>query len=169
MPGTPTLKPTVGADNADQDDDIANVFAQYQLSYKTSIQAEYRYRDIDRGDTQMRFFEDDFLPRLNQDDKTKFVRLGFRHSFSPSSDLIGNFSYQDADRNVKDVPDPVFIPLAKIKGDDDAYGSELQYLFRSQYINIVTGAGYFDIDSHDKVTIDFESFPRFWNAGPVYK
>ncbi len=33
-------------DNADQNDDIANVFAQYELSYKTSIQAEYRYDDL---------------------------------------------------------------------------------------------------------------------------
>jgi hypothetical protein len=28
--------------NADQEDDIANAFAQYQLTYRTSIQAEYR-------------------------------------------------------------------------------------------------------------------------------
>ena len=147
--------------NADQEDDIGNLFAQYQFSYKTSIQAEYRYRDNESGDLQMRFFKDDFLPRLNQDEKTKSGRLGFRHSFSPHSDFIGNFSYQDADRKIKDVPDPVFIPLAEIKGDDDAYGGELQYLFRSQHVNIVAGAGYFDIDSHDKIITEFELFPGF--------
>ncbi len=89
-------------DNADQNDDIANVFAQYELSYKTSIQAEYRYRDNERGDLQLRFFEDDFLPNLEEDDETNSVRLGFRHAFSPGSDLIGNFQYQDADRSLKD-------------------------------------------------------------------
>jgi tetratricopeptide (TPR) repeat protein len=149
-------------DNADQTDKIANVFAQMQLTYKTSIQAEYRYRDNERGDTRMRFFEDDFFPRLNQEDKTKSARIGFHHAFSPGSDLIGNFSYQDVDRDVEDSPDPVFVPLAKIEGDDDAYGGELQYLFRSQYINLVTGAGYFDIDSQEKVTEEFAvPFPPF--------
>jgi hypothetical protein len=45
--------------NNDQDDDIANAFAQYELTYQTSIQAEYRYRNIRRGETQPRFFADD--------------------------------------------------------------------------------------------------------------
>ena len=39
-------------ENADQKDDIANVFAQYQFTDKTSIQAEYRDRDNERGDIQ---------------------------------------------------------------------------------------------------------------------
>jgi tetratricopeptide (TPR) repeat protein len=147
-------------ENADQDDKIANAFLQYELSYKTSIQAEYRYRDNKRGDTQLRFFEDDFLPRLQQEDKSNFVRLGFRHTFS-SSTLIGNFSYQDKDRSLKDTPDPVFVPLAKIDGDDEALGSDLQHLFRSEKINIISGLGYFDIDSKEKVTVEFQLFPGF--------
>ena len=84
-------------ENADQNDDIANVFAQYELTYKTSIQAEYRYRDTERGDIQLRFFKDDFLPNLRKEDETNTVRLGFRHGFSPDSVLIGNFQYSDAD------------------------------------------------------------------------
>jgi len=148
--------------NADENDDIANVFAQYELSYKTSIQTEFRYRDNERGDLQMRFFEDDFLPRLEQEDKSRLVRAGFHHAFSPGHDLIGNFLYQDVDFDSQDSPDPVFVPLAKIEGDDDAYGGEFQYLFRSQYINLVTGAGYFDIDSQEKVTEEFAvPFPPF--------
>jgi tetratricopeptide (TPR) repeat protein len=148
-------------ENADQTDKIANLFAQMQLTYKTSIQAEYRYRDIEKGDLQMRFFKDDFLPRLEQEDKNRLVRIGFHHSFSPGSDLIGNFSYQDVDRDSEDIPNPVFVPLATIAGDDDAYGSELQYLLRSEFINIVTGAGYFDIDSQDKLIVDIQPFPGF--------
>ena len=37
-------------ENADQNDNIGNVFAQYQLTYNTSIQAEYRHRDYETGD-----------------------------------------------------------------------------------------------------------------------
>ena len=42
--------------NNDQDNDIANIFAQYEFSYKTSIQAEYRYRDNERGDIELTVF-----------------------------------------------------------------------------------------------------------------
>ena len=139
-------------DNADQRDTIGNLFAQYELTYKTSIQAEYRYRDNNRGDVQLRFFEDDFLPDLRQEDQTQSARLGFRHAFTPSSTLIGNFSYQYADRDLNDliyidigVP-PMLEEYYGISGNEEAYSGELQHLFRSQYINTVAGAGYFDID-----------------------
>ena len=138
--------------NADQDDDIANVFAQYEINHKTSIQAEYRYRDNDKGDLQLRFFEDDFLPNLHQEDETDYVRFGLKHSFSPGSILIGNFSYQDADRSQEDKPLPII--KTDLKGDDESYGGELQYLFRSGKINIVSGGGYFDIDRKDKITTE---------------
>jgi tetratricopeptide (TPR) repeat protein len=143
-------------DNADQDDQIANAFVQYELTYKTSIQAEYRYRDTDRGDTQLTFFEDDFLPNQRQEKTTETFRLGFRHFFSPST-LIGNFSYQDLDALDSDQPDPDF--GYEFDSDQDAYGSELQYLFRSQYLNFVTGAGYFDIDGKEEDTYIFFGVP----------
>ncbi|MBC2734522.1 MAG: TonB-dependent receptor [Desulfobacteraceae bacterium] len=145
-------------DNADQEDSIINLFAQYELSYKTSIQAEYRYRDNDRGDVQLRFFEDDFLPDLRQKDETDSTRIGFRHEFSPSSTLIGNFSYQDADRDLDDLIfiDIGFPPMLEeffaIEGNEEAYSGELQHLFRSAYVNTVVGGGYFDIDLDRTIT-----------------
>jgi Tfp pilus assembly protein PilF len=148
-------------ENANQTDKISNAFGQLQLTYKTSIQAEYRYRDNERGDIQLRFFEDDFLPRLDQKDETKLYRAGFRHAFSPGHVLIGNFAYQDADRDLDDAPDPIFIPLVKIDTDEDAYSNELQYLFRSEFMNVVTGAGYFNIDSRETVITDIQFFPGF--------
>jgi tetratricopeptide (TPR) repeat protein len=48
--------------NAYQDDDIANVFAQYEMSYKTSIQAEYRYRDTEFGDIRLKFHDSSIFP-----------------------------------------------------------------------------------------------------------
>ena len=159
--------------NADQNDDIANAFAQLELSYKTSIQAEYRYRDSDRGDVQLRFFEDDFLPDLDQEDNTKTARLGLRHAFTPGSTLIGNFSYQDADRDLSDI---IFIdtpagppPLEEffgIDGDEDAYSGELQHLFRSKHVNTVAGAGYFDIE-FDRVFTD-EVFDPFFDPPELH-
>jgi tetratricopeptide (TPR) repeat protein len=137
--------------NNDQDDDIANVFAQYELSYKTSIQAEYRYRKTQKGDTQLGFFEDNFDPNLRKKDEINSIRLGLRQAFSPSSVLIGNFMYQDATRTSQTKDEPILL-LSDGESDEDAYSGELQYLFRSEMIKFVGGGGYFDIDKKDKLT-----------------
>ncbi|MGW8193758.1 MAG: FecR domain-containing protein [Desulforhopalus sp.] len=97
-------------DNNDQDIDIANFFAQYQLTYKTSIQAEYRYRSDDYGDLEQTFFSSDLLPDLRNNDELNSLRLGFHHSFAPGSDLIGNFQYADLNNSLHDeTPDPYLI------------------------------------------------------------
>jgi tetratricopeptide (TPR) repeat protein len=149
--------------NNNQKDDIANVFAQYELTYKTSIQAEYRYRDSESGDLPLRFFEDEFMPNLEQEEESQSIRLGFRHTFAPGSDLIGNFQYTDGDRSLHDeIPDPdVTFPIFNydLQADDDkALSGELSYLLRSKYLNLVGGAGYFDIDMKDEITLSLE-FP----------
>jgi tetratricopeptide (TPR) repeat protein len=136
--------------NADQDDEIANVYAQYEISPQTSIQAEYRYRKIERGDTELSFFADDFSRNLRQKDEADSVRLGFRHVFSPSHTLIGNFQYQDLTGSLKDNPDPVV--SVDLTTDQDAAAGELQYLFRSERVNLVAGGGYFDVDGQDSIT-----------------
>ena len=148
--------------NADQDDDVANFFAQLELTHKTSIQVEYRYRDLETGDVHLRFFEDDFLSDLRQEKETNLVRLGFHHVFLPGSDLIGNFQYQNLDGKIKDESDPIL--SVDDKSDDDAYCGELQYLHRSKYINIVTGAGHFQIDGEEILTLDLRSFTTTINV-----
>ncbi|MEA3470775.1 MAG: TonB-dependent receptor, partial [Thermodesulfobacteriota bacterium] len=153
--------------NADQEDNIANVFAQYEITHKTSVQAEYRYRKNETGDLELTFFPDDLLPYLRQEDETQSFRLGFHHGFAPGSDLIGNFQYSDGDRSVHDEdPDPEFtFPIFDfdLEGDDEAYSGELSYLFKSEYINLVGGAGHFDIDSTDQIafSLDFGVPPPF--------
>ncbi|MGE5257407.1 MAG: tetratricopeptide repeat protein, partial [Hyphomicrobiales bacterium] len=146
-------------ENADQKDKIADIFAQYELSTSTSIQAEYRYRDVKRGDTDLRFFDNDFFPNLTQDSNTSMGRLGFRQSFSPSSVVIGNFSYQTLNGTDQNQLDPDF--GFKFKTDQDAYGNELQHLFRSQYLNLVTGVGYFTIDGKAKDNFEIGPPPIF--------
>jgi tetratricopeptide (TPR) repeat protein len=159
-------------ENSDFKDDIYNAFFQMELTHKTSIQAEYRYRDNERGDLALRFFqnpfplpESGFLPTLREKDKTSSVRLGFHHAFSPGSDLIGNLMYQDADRGqklVQDIPPgapPFGFPFPaqdvfNISGDEDAAGGELQHLFSSKYVKVTSGVGHFDVESEDVVTED---------------
>jgi tetratricopeptide (TPR) repeat protein len=155
-------------DNADQDDQIANAFVQYELSYKTSIQAEYRYRDNERGDTSVVAPEDDWFDTVRQEEKKQTYRLGFRHSFAPSSIFLGNFSYNKREADIKDAvfllddsitlfPPPLVSDVFNSDLDEDAYTAELQHLFRSHYVNTVAGAGYFKIEQDFVNTEDF-----FW-------
>jgi tetratricopeptide (TPR) repeat protein len=138
--------------NDDVTNDIYNAFVQFRLSPKTSIQAEYRYRKFDIGDIELRFF-DDFSTNLRQEDKTNFARLGFRHAFSPGSDLLASFMYQKQDANLNDQF-PIGIPnFFDVKSDQKAGSGELQHLYRSIPINVVTGAGYFKVNGQD--TSDF--------------
>src|SRR5262249_44551869 len=80
--------------NADQRDNIADAFIQQELTPNTSIQAEYRYRNREQGDVQLRFFPEDFSSGFRTTEERHTVRLGGRHAFSPDSILIGSFTYQ---------------------------------------------------------------------------
>jgi hypothetical protein len=76
--------------------------------------------------------------------------------------------YSDSDLDVDDkielsilseLSPGIFVPatlqtIAEVKSDNDAYGGELQYQFRSKYIDIISGAGHFDIDSNIRTVID---------------
>ena len=144
-------------DNSDQDDNITSIFGQYQLSHKTSIQAEYRYRDTKRGDVRQTFFDDDISTNLRQEDEIQAVRVGLHHIFSIGSDLIGDFQYTEADRSNRDS-DPELTRF-DIEGEESAYGSEIEYLWRSEKLNIITGVGYFNLKRENKRFIDFYGFP----------
>lgn len=145
--------------NDDQNDKIATAYLQLELDYKTSIQAEYRYRNTDFGDLSLRFFPDDFLPGLRNKQERNYFRVGGRHAFSPGSVLIGNFTYQKADFKLFDK-----LGSFDAKRPEDAYSGEAQYLFRSQYINLVGGAGYFDINGRIDTTVTIDIPPP---DGPI--
>ena len=146
-------------ENNDQKDQIATGYLQLELTYKTSIQAEYRYRNTELGDLALRFFPDDFLPGLRNKQERNYFRIGGRHAFSPGSVLIGNFTYQNADFILTDK-----LGSFDAKRPEDAYSAEAQYLFRSQYINLVSGAGYFDVNGRIDTTITIDIPPP---DGPI--
>jgi tetratricopeptide (TPR) repeat protein len=155
-------------DNADQKDKIANAFMQFELSPQTSIQAEYRYRDDKRGDVNMHFFEDNFDRFLNQDIRTTSVRVGGRRAFSPNSILIGNFQYAHVNGDISsqimldpaefELPPPPVVDASSSPASQDAYSSELSYIYRSSYVDFVVGGGAFIIDS-DIDFVDSLSWP----------
>ena len=134
-------------------EDIYNVFVQGMLSYKTSVQAEFRSTEKRQGDLSLNFFND-FLRYLREEDADRSIRLGFHHAFSPRSDLIGSFMYQDAEPRLRIYGFLEGQANLKSKVDEDGFSGELQHLFRSEPFNIITGAGHFNIK--DKGTDFFE-------------
>src|SRR5512136_1286921 len=115
------------------------------LSYRTSVQAEFRSTEKTQGDLSLNFFPNDFSPFLRQKDETESIRLGFHHAFSPRSDLIGSFMYQDAEPRLRIYGFLNGLANLKTEADDDGYSGELQHIFRTERFNIITGGGYFYI------------------------
>lgn len=132
-------------ENTDQQDDIATAFVQQELSPSTSIQAEYRRRHTEVGDIHQRFFPEDFFPSQRNDEESQNIRVGARHAFSPSSIVLGSFTYGDAEDGSRD-------DTFDARNSEHAFGGELQHLFRSRFFNLTSGLGYFDVDSEIVVT-----------------
>ena len=130
-------------ENNDQDQDIYNLFAQVRLSHDTSVQAEVRSKDFERGDLQLRFDSDDFSSTLRQEDRVDSLRFGLHHVFSPKSDLIANVSIQRADFDTR------FPAISELNIDEDAYTAEVQHLYRTPRFKLITGAGRADVNRKD--------------------
>jgi tetratricopeptide (TPR) repeat protein len=144
-----------------QKDFNANAFVQMELSPQTSIQAEYRYRNVQQNDLIQRFWHDNYIPGRNDATVRNTARGGFRHEFDIHSTVLGSFIYANSSERLIDAPPnqpPVgigpggsapFVPLVlgeiNGKGSDkstDSYLGELQYMLRSQYFNMTMGGGY---------------------------
>ena len=89
-----------------------------------------------------------------------------RHALAPDSIILGSFTYQDAHFSTTDnQPTP---PLTSVdqKRPESAVGTELQHLFRSQYVNLTSGIGFFDINGSLDTTVQLNIPPPF-GPGPV--
>lgn len=148
-------------ENNDREQDLYNAFAQVSLTYKTSLQAEYRYNRTKNGDLPLRFDPDNYLSTLREDEYMRTTRFGFHHAFSPNSDLLGSFIYQNADFETGfnfDFLLPLFpLPPGQVNvdirdvTDEDGYLAEIQHIFRTKSVRLVSGAGYFDADRKTKL------------------
>lgn len=147
--------------NADQRANIGNGFLQFELSPRTSIQGEYRYRGTTQGDLQLNFFPDEFNPNRREKEDTHTYRIGLRHSLSPDSIILGSFMYQKQDPSLRDRPNDFF--TIDLKDPSKAFGSELQHLFRSQYVSINSGIGHFNVDRdlRFRILLNFLGLPSF--------
>ncbi len=142
-------------DNADQSDDMGNAFVQFQVSPETSIQAEYRYRDNEQGDLQQRFFKEDVFDTLRNLQEKESVRLGARHDLAPNSILLASLVYQDSQIDAKAEDFPVPEGFFKLGIPEESLGAEFQHLYRTESLNLRTGAGAVDLDRKENQAFGF--------------
>ena len=79
-----------------------------------------------------------------------------RHNLAPDSIVLANVGYRSADLNVTD--NQTTFPFSSVSFGDSpkAGGGELQHLFRSKRVNLVSGAGYFNVNSSIEATLVFD-------------
>jgi hypothetical protein len=178
--------------NNDLKNMLGTAFTQYEISPQTSVQAEYRYRDRDNGDVELRFFEDSFSRFRNEDVESHTARGGVRHEFSPHHTVLASYIYANKDSKLDDssmfttttFPPGVDRAETDVEVDamidltDKAHSGEAQYLFRSgpldwlngviESVNVTSGVGYADVDAHAEETSDVTTQTTiFFNPIPV--
>ena len=146
--------------NNGQTKDIYNTFFQMNLSHKTSVQVEYRYTDTEKDDLSLKFDLEDFDSPFKQEEQTDSVRLGLRHSFTPNSDLIASFIYQNTDFKTKafSADSAGSLDLAKHL-DEDGWVGEIRHLFHWKRFYVTGGVGRFSSDRKDNDSTILDVFP----------
>jgi tetratricopeptide (TPR) repeat protein len=141
-------------ENNGQDDKIANAFVQTELSPSTSVQAEVRYRKLDAGDLSLNFFEDDFSRTATRNEDRTTARVGLRQDFGTAVTLLASYMHSTMD-TLGDDPNPDLGLSVGLDRAEKADSVEGQFLFRAPSVKVVGGAGYFDIDFAETLTLDF--------------
>jgi tetratricopeptide (TPR) repeat protein len=140
--------------NAGQDDRIANAFAQLELSPSTSVQGEFRHRNRESGDLELRFLEDDFSPLQAEKNEGNSARVGLRQEFGPAVTALASYIHSRKDVAFA-LPNPDFGESFSQDVRERSDSVEGQLLFRSASFKVVAGGGYFDIDSGETSIFDF--------------
>jgi len=141
--------------NNDQNRDIYNTFFQMNLSHKTSVQAEYRYTDTEKGDLELKFDLEDFDSPFKQEEQIDSVRLGLHHSFTPNHDLIASFIYQNAEFETKFSLGGALASIdLKDHLDEDGWTGEIRHMYRSQSgrFYVTGGVGRFSSERENNVS-----------------
>ena len=132
-------------ENNDQQLDIYNLFIQASLSHKTSIQAELKTFEREKGDLVLRFDPDDVRTGFRETEERESLRIGLRHDFSPRSRMIVSLMKQQFDLEQTDNP----VPGTSSEGirNDNARIAELQHVLNLRHLQVISGLGYFKSDS----------------------
>ena len=147
-------------ENNDQTLNLYNAFMQVAVSPKTSIQAEYRYKDVKAGDLELRFDPENYYPSQRHEEDIRTMRLGLKEDFAPHSTLLTSIVYQK-----EDVSDRYTGYRATT--EEEGLLIEARYIFNSSPFDLNFGGGYFESDS---TFVDYfdQLLPDVWDVTPKY-
>lgn len=128
--------------NNDIDVDIYNAFAQWRVTPTVNVQAEYRRREVDRGNLESFFaptaFNRFLMENLRYRTESNTYRLGARVAVSERSDLLGSFIHLDQESAIEFTPDETPFSL-----ESRGYMGEVQYIHRHEIVKTVLGGGHY--------------------------
>lgn len=146
-------------ENNDQNLDLFNLFAQANVNYSTSLQAEYRFKDIETGDLSLLYNPENYLSDLTRQEETRSFRLGLRQEFGPGHDLLLSWSHLDK----KSENTPFSWYTSKI--DHHGFLAEAQDLMRWEKLKLTAGLGHLDADRKD--TAVYSGYPPEITQGNI--
>lgn len=136
--------------NNDLKHDIYSALLQYQISTKSSIQLEGRYKESSFGDRTQRY-DGTVYDQDTRSVDTSNVRLGYSYDIENNSKIIFSSIYDDEkdeshnvrSQTVDPFPDP-FVSTIDIDTHQKGTTTDIQYIVKSKILNIISGVNHFD-------------------------
>ena len=118
-------------DNNDLDERIYNAFVQFSPNDRSSVQAELRSNDFERGDLAMRFDPSIHID-TRQIDSEDTVHLGGRTRLDNGDTLLGTVVYQEANASTTGAP-------VSIDTRVHMHGADIQHIHTAPRWNVRSG------------------------------
>lgn len=146
--------------NADQNQNLYNLFLQLSPSPRASVQAEYRRYEVDQGDTVLRFDPEDFSRGSRFERTSDTLRFGGRFEFSPRSRMIASVMAEEFDllkRRAEGGPmGPSFLGIT----ENRSLSAEMQQVFTGSRLSLVGGLGYLRVEEEGTATFSGALIPE---------
>ncbi|WP_372722778.1 TonB-dependent receptor domain-containing protein [Immundisolibacter sp.] len=134
--------------NADQAIDLYNLFAHWRVTPDTSVQAEVRRSERERGDIALYPFPDVASPTLRRFDDVDTYRLGLRHTWLPGNDTLLSVQRQNARRGQDyelELPPEFELPPLVLQSREQArpWLAEAQQVLTTRLGTLQVGGGFY--------------------------
>jgi Tfp pilus assembly protein PilF len=166
-------------DNNEVEQDLGNIFIQYAVNDKFSLQAEFFERETHQGDLAFNFSEDSQFYDFFIDTEQSVSRVGAKYKPSIQSTFLVSYIENSLEEDtvqgfepqrLVDAPDPLPSPpfppatpnpvtdiVGEASPDTEGDQLELQYIFDTTNYNIITGVSEIDNDITEEASITFTS------------
>jgi len=128
--------------NNDLKQDIVNMFFQWAIDPKQSIQLEYNDNRKENGDLRLKFDPTDYVANRRETDDKKSIRLGYLFKPTSNLDFVASFNLQENHKTRESVS-AATATIDLIDGfddDHDTHNSELQLIYKTYKTQTILGA-----------------------------